>query len=75
MSVLRINCPHCGSKARIRTSKQLSTLVRRSYCQCENLHCGHTFVTHTEVVGSLSPPAKENKGICLPQVDQASLQF
>ena len=75
MSVLRVECPHCGSKSRIRTSTQLSTLVRKSYCQCDNVMCGHTFVVHTEVVRTLSPPAKPNDSISLPAGDQASLQF
>lgn len=76
MSALRVMCPHCGSKATIRTSRQLSDLVRSSYCQCSNSSCGHTFVTHTEVVRTISLPPEEARrpGICLPVGKQPTPQ-
>lgn len=52
-----IKCPHCKSLARIRTSKELSDLTREVTCQCDNVHCGHTFVAHIEAVRTLSPSA------------------
>lgn len=52
---MRMDCPHCGSKASIRTSRPVSRMTRELYCQCTNLDCGHTFVSLVEVVRTLSP--------------------
>lgn len=54
---MRINCPHCGTVAGIRSSRAVSRLTREMYCQCCNLECGHTFVGLVEVVRTLSPSA------------------
>lgn len=53
---MRTKCPHCGAAALIRSSKQLSTLVKEASCQCTNLVCGHTFIVSVEVVRTISPP-------------------
>lgn len=52
---MRMDCPHCGSKSSIRTSRPVSRMTRELYCQCTNLDCGHTFVSLVEVVRTLSP--------------------
>lgn len=52
-----IKCPHCKSTSRIRTSRDLSDLTREVTCQCDNVHCGHTFVASIEAVRTLSPSA------------------
>lgn len=52
-----IKCPHCKSTSRIRTSRDLSDLTREVTCQCDNVHCGHTFVALIEAVRTLSPSA------------------
>ena len=54
---MQINCPHCGSKAQIRSSKFVSKLSRVAFCQCNNLACGHTFRAAVEIVSTISPPA------------------
>ena len=54
---MQVNCPHCGGLSLIRTSKQLSKLVREANCQCKNLACGHTFIANVEVVRTISPAA------------------
>lgn len=61
---MRMNCPHCGSKSSIRTSRPISRMTRELYCQCTNLNCGHTFVSLVEVVRTLSPS-------CIPDPDIA----
>ncbi|RIJ88259.1 transcriptional regulator [Ralstonia solanacearum] len=52
---MKINCPHCGSVATIRTSRPVSRITRELYCQCSNVICGHTFVSLVEVVRTHSP--------------------
>lgn len=54
---MQLECPHCGSKARIRSSKQLSKLTRYAMCQCQNVACGHTFKALFEIVSTISPSA------------------
>lgn len=54
---MRTKCPHCSSLAFIRSSKQLSKLVKEASCQCTNLVCGHTFIVSVEVVRTISPAA------------------
>ena len=68
-----VTCPHCMGLAIIRTSKQLSRLVRETTCQCQNIACGHTFVAHVEVVRTISPAAFPDPLVAaqLPQFEQA----
>jgi len=54
---MKTKCPHCGSPAFIRSSKQLSKLVKEAACQCANVVCGHTFIVAVEVVRTISPSA------------------
>lgn len=54
---MHITCPHCKSRALIRSSRELSALVREAYCQCTNLACGHTFKIVVEAVQTISPSA------------------
>lgn len=71
-----IACPHCGAPGHVRNSEQQSTLVRQSWHRCKNTACGHTFVTFTEIVLTLSPSAIPRPGVVLPlspQVQRADL--
>ncbi|WP_328514505.1 ogr/Delta-like zinc finger family protein [Ralstonia solanacearum] len=51
----KINCPHCGRVATIRTSRSVSRITRELYCQCSNVICCHTFVSLVDVVRTLLP--------------------
>lgn len=51
-------CPHCRSIARVRTSRELSELMREAYFQCSNIVCGHVFKTYVEVVETVSPSSQ-----------------
>lgn len=61
-------CPHCQSTAVIRTTKKLHNLLKRSYIQCSNVHCGWTGVAHIEIVGECSPSATPNPQIQLQKI-------
>lgn len=58
-------CPHCGAPAIVRTSEQLSPLVRKAWHWCKNPSCGHTFVSFTEIRVTLSPSATPRAGVSL----------
>ncbi|WP_348635837.1 ogr/Delta-like zinc finger family protein [Cupriavidus sp. AcVe19-1a] len=60
---MKMNCPHCGAVAHIRSSRTVSRMTRELYCQCTNLTCGHTFVGLVEVVRTLSPSSNPDPEI------------
>ena len=53
---MRVICPECSSKSRITNRNQLSLEVSDLYCQCANVHCGHTFVAKLAFSHSINPP-------------------
>lgn len=63
----RTRCPHCDFPTTTRTSERLSKLVKRSSHICTNPECGHTFLTHTEVVLTLSPSSTPDPSVSLPR--------
>lgn len=59
-------CPHCKQQAFIRTSEQMSPLLRELRYACRNHECGHTFVAYAEISYTLSPSAVPDPAINLP---------
>jgi len=56
---MRVDCPHCLSKARITSRNQLSARVADLYCQCMNTReCGASFVFSLAYKNDLNPPQK-----------------
>ncbi|VVE12338.1 transcriptional regulator [Pandoraea morbifera] len=60
---MKLVCPHCDSRAHIRSSRPLSRVTRELYCQCTKLECGHTFMSLVEVVRTLSPSSTPNPDV------------
>lgn len=60
---MKLKCPHCRSTALVRSSRELSPLLREAYYQCNNIACGHTFKANVEVVLTLSPSSCPNPAI------------
>lgn len=54
---MKTTCPHCGTAALVRSSKQMSKLVRHATCSCLNVVCGHTFIVAVEAIRTISPPS------------------
>lgn len=52
---MRVRCPHCGEWSIIKSSKQMSTMVKEIKCACNNFYCGHTFIATIEIVRTISP--------------------
>ena len=59
-------CPHCKAKAQVRTSKEITPILREISYSCPDPECGHTFVVHAEAVRTLSPSAKPDPLVYLP---------
>tara|TARA_R110000772_G_scaffold217245_1_gene327660 strand:+ start:139 stop:396 length:258 start_codon:yes stop_codon:yes gene_type:complete len=54
---MRIDCPHCLSKALITSTNALSPMVKDLYCQCVNTReCGASFVFKLGYSHDLNPP-------------------
>jgi len=56
---MRIKCNKCGSNATIRSSDQPSTEIKRLYCICNNIQCGHTFAMDVTFSYTISPSAMD----------------
>lgn len=74
--VLGMNCPHCGRRAQVQTSKEQSRTMRDVYFQCTNLLCGHTWVASLEAMRTISPPSLvyRHPDVHLPLADRAELE-
>lgn len=59
-------CPHCDTRAIVRSSGQISPLVRELDYQCQNIACGHTFVSQLSIVRTIVASACPRAGIHLP---------
>lgn len=66
-----IRCPHCETKACVRTSKQETRTMRSLICQCTNALCGYTFVSALEAIRTISPSAMPNPEVNLPRSNHA----
>lgn len=61
-----MKCPHCMTKAIIRSSEPLSDLTRKNYYQCTNVLCGHTFIAHLSITGTICQSACPNPKVNIP---------
>ncbi len=50
-----IRCPHCNSRAVVRSSREMSATMRELVYMCTNAECGHTYIASLEVQRTLSP--------------------
>lgn len=66
MRIIGMNCPHCGTRADVRTSLPVSRTMREAYFQCPNLACGHTWMARIEAVRTITPSALADPSVHLP---------
>lgn len=52
------HCNLCGTAAHVRSSRYLSENTKQRYNQCQNIHCGHTFVTMETIERSITIPSR-----------------
>lgn len=62
----KIRCPHCGTSANIRNSKQVTDQYKELTCACTNPECGHVWVSSMEPVRTLSPSSIPNPAVRIP---------
>lgn len=63
---MNLRCPHCKVWAHVRSSVQITPLLREKYLVCTNAACGHAFAAATEINRTLSPSAIPDPSIQLP---------
>jgi predicted RNA-binding Zn-ribbon protein involved in translation (DUF1610 family) len=61
-----IGCPHCGSRAIVRSSEQETLLSRELRLRCDNDACGHQFVAQLLILRTIVPSMSPNTEIRLP---------
>lgn len=70
-----LNCPHCDSWMKIRTSKQLAPTYRKLYLYCTNQHdCGFRCTADIEITTTLAPPALPNPNVASIPLDASLLK-
>lgn len=63
---MRLTCPHCGSLATIRTSKELASTVREAKAQCNNVECAHTWIARIVAERTIAPSMQPKPGVYIP---------
>lgn len=64
----RINCLHCETPLRIRSSRKVVPTSIQLGLQCTNVDCGATFGGVMEITHGISPSALPNPGVQLRMV-------
>jgi ssDNA-binding Zn-finger/Zn-ribbon topoisomerase 1 len=65
-SLMKLECPHCGSTGKIRTSRNVTNITREAYVQCENVNCFHSWVEIFSVIRTLQPSLTPNPLVYIP---------
>lgn len=63
---MRLKCPHCGSDATIRSSREFSEITREASVQCNNIECAHTWVSQISAVRTIAPSMTPNPRVYIP---------
>lgn len=61
-----IACPHCNARSIVRSSEQITDLVRELRVNCDNDECGHTFVVQLSIIRTIRESATPNPSVHLP---------
>jgi hypothetical protein len=61
-----MRCPHCNSRALIRTSREVSGTTREITYQCQSMECGHVWVSAITAMRTLTLPSSPNPKVRIP---------
>lgn len=61
-----IECPHCRRPARVRSSEQVTALVREVRYRCDNDACACQFLAQIEIIRMVQPSLRPAPSIMLP---------
>lgn len=62
-----VTCPHCGTRAHIRTSRQVTETYREGWAICTG--CGFKGKIHTAWDAEVNPSMLPNPKVSLPKID------
>lgn len=71
---MRVSCPHCKQRTRIRTSKRPVPVFYEAYVQCSNVECGWTGKVIVEFALTTSPSRMADPGVNIP-IDKQSREL
>lgn len=63
---MRLDCPHCGTEATIRSSKAITEITREAKVQCNNPDCSHSWVSVISAVRTIAPSMQPNPRVYIP---------
>lgn len=63
---MAFKCPHCGDTARRASCHPTSERMQKAFYQCNNLACGHTFMSMEEIVCTTLPSDNPNPDVHIP---------
>ncbi|MEQ9130782.1 MAG: ogr/Delta-like zinc finger family protein [Salinisphaeraceae bacterium] len=75
MSRVRMNCPHCGEAAKIRSSQLLSRTYREGYLDCQSPDCGWRGKFSFALTATLAPSERPNPAVHLPLSPRIAAQL
>lgn len=64
--VISMACPHCGHRAIVRRSREMSRTMRELTFVCRNLDCNYAWVATLEAARSLNLPPNPDPEVMVP---------
>jgi len=64
---MRLDCPHCSHRLRIRWSTRITELYRSGTVECQNIHCGWRGTMAFQVINTLTESFQPNPAVNLPR--------
>lgn len=63
---MKLNCPHCAQRLKIRTSRPVTRQTSELYYQCENVSCAFTCKALLSIVHTLAPSQSPDPSVFIP---------
>lgn len=63
---MRLDCPHCSHRLRIRWSTRITELYRTGTVECQNIHCGWRGTMAFQVINTLTESFQPNPAVSIP---------
>ncbi|MCI3205849.1 MULTISPECIES: ogr/Delta-like zinc finger family protein [Pandoraea] len=70
---MKLTCPHCAQRLKIRTSRKVTRQTSQLYYQCENVECAFTCMALLSIVHTLAPSQSPDPTVFIP-AGKAKLQ-
>lgn len=63
---MKMTCPHCARRLKIRTSRPVTRQTSQLYYQCENVECAFTCMALLSIVHTLAPSQSPDPTVFIP---------